>query len=59
VLQTLADIDWLLYLSSISSIQHQQQKLSVVDELFALQLLTGRLCVACHQLSVSIQVFLY
>jgi len=58
LLQSLSDVEWLLFQSSVKGdvCPGQQRRCSsVIDELFAFQLITGQLCDACHQLSVNIE----
>ena len=61
LLSCLSEVEWLLLLQSANTDSHSQSRdgggggRSVVDELLAFQLMTGRFCETCHQLSVSIE----
>ena len=56
LLRCLSQVEWRLFqLSDHPRGRVSHECRSAVDELFAFQQLTGRVCDACHQLTVSIQ----
>ena len=55
LLQSLSQVEWRLFLLSDHPRGRVSHGSSVIDELFAFQMLTGRICDTCHQLSVSTQ----
>jgi len=66
MLVSLSNVEWLLFQSTdqpdaadqgdVGTESHEVGRRGlVVDELFAFQLITGRLCDTCHQLSVTIE----